>query len=494
MKREEERPGRLEATARALIAATAVALVALLAYTTLSRVGFPYELEWDEGWTVDAIRRILDGQSLWTSPSLEWLPYTYPPLFPYLSAALSALIGVGFLAPRLVSLTSAVGCLVVTFELVRRETGRAWCGLAAAGFLAGTYPRSGSWFDIGRVDTLFLLLVLAAVLILRGPPSARRSVAAGTVMALACLTKQTSVLPLACLSLYGLFEWRGWKRVALPVTSGFILAGTTLVLSALTDGWYYYATVTMPRLHGLGQVQMLGEYWTSDLGLTFVPAGLLALLALGRRFRDRSSDFVFWTTLTVGMLGASWISRLHGGGWLNVLQPAHAMLAILFGLGLGEMKKPGVVRAPLLVLAQAQLVLLFYSPAAHIPTARDVRDGDDFVAFLRDVEGEVYTPMHGFLPALAGKKVFAQDDYLVGILGTGDAAIVEPLLDEFHRAFETRRFAAVVIDYEDYRFMDLLREFYRPAGEVPGSFRPRKGPVRARQRVWVPRTDPKMGP
>src|SRR5439155_27192958 len=138
---------RLETVARVLLGAACAYLLVLLAYTTLSRIRFPYELEWLEGWTVESVRRVLAGKSLFVAPSVEWIPYPYTPLYTYSSAALASLIGVGFLAPRLVSLASAVGCLGLTFLLVRRETGSAFCGLAGAGFLAGTYPLSGAWFD-----------------------------------------------------------------------------------------------------------------------------------------------------------------------------------------------------------------------------------------------------------------------------------------------------------------------------------------------------------
>ena len=44
---------RLHRTARVLLGAAAVYFLVLLVYTTLSRIGFPYELEWLEGCTVD---------------------------------------------------------------------------------------------------------------------------------------------------------------------------------------------------------------------------------------------------------------------------------------------------------------------------------------------------------------------------------------------------------------------------------------------------------
>ena len=127
--------------------------VGLMIYTMLSRVGFPYALEWLEGWTVDSASRILEGKSLFVKPGIEWVPYIYTPIYTYLAAGVSKLIGIGFLAPRLISIAAALGCLVFVHRLVARETGSVPCGLAAAGFLAGTFPLSGAWFDIGRVDT-----------------------------------------------------------------------------------------------------------------------------------------------------------------------------------------------------------------------------------------------------------------------------------------------------------------------------------------------------
>ncbi|PYQ21413.1 MAG: hypothetical protein DMF81_15475 [Acidobacteria bacterium] len=302
---------RLETVARVLLGAACAYLLVLLAYTTLSRIRFPYELEWLEGWTVESVRRVLAGKSLFVAPSVEWIPYPYTPLYTYSSAALASLIGVGFLAPRLVSLASAVGCLGLTFLLVRRETGSAFCGLAGAGFLAGTYPLS-----IGRVDNLFLFFLLAAFLLVRSGDSIRHSALAGVMMGLAYLTKQTALLPLASLTLYVMFEQSGWRRFALPAVSGTIIAGTTLFFSLLTGGWYFFYTVRVPNGHGLGQEAMLAGFWRDDIGWTLAPAVAMGLVHLSRALRDawggRASGFVFYSTLTVGMLGASWISRLHG--------------------------------------------------------------------------------------------------------------------------------------------------------------------------------------
>jgi len=480
---------------RILLGAASVYLILLLAYTTASRIGFPYELEWLEGWTVDSARRVLEGKSLFVAPSLEFVPYIYTPLYTYAAAGLAKILGIGFLAPRLISLASAAGCLALTFSLVRRETASVFAGLAAAGLLAGTYPLGGSWFDIARVDTLFLLFLLAAFRVMRSGASINLSVWGGVLMGLAYLTKQTALLPLVALTLYALFQLEGWNRIVLPAVSGAIIGGSTLLFTFMTNGWYYFYTVTVPRLHGFGREDMLVDYWTEDLGWTLVPAGLLGALHLLLLIREvgqgRSARFVFYATLTVSMIGAGWTSRLHGGGWWNVLQPAHAMLAILFGLGLCDLAKArrriGGAALALYLVPAAQLGLVMYDPARHIPTAQDVADGDAFVAALREIDGEVYAPMHGYLPTLAGKQVFAHDGYLLTILRTGHRPVVSPLNAKFEEAFATQRFSAVVIDYEDYRFMNTLDAHYRFARELPGSFRPRIGPKRVPQKLYLPR-------
>jgi hypothetical protein len=134
--------------------------------------------------------------------------------------------------------------------------------------------------------------------------------------------------------------------------------------------------------------------------------------------------------------------------------------------------------------------MLRYEPSRYIPTAQDVRDGDAFVAALRALPADVYVPMHGHLPTMAGKRVFAHDGYVLTTLQSGIPSVIETLVPEFQRAFESGRFPAVVIDYEDYRFMEALRRRFRYAGALPGSFRPRIGPKGAPQRLYLWRGAP----
>ena len=115
-----------------------LSLVVLLVLMVL-RVRYPFELEWIEGATINSAQWILSGHFLYERPVLEFTPLIYNPLYFYLSAAFTALLGPGFLGPRLVSILATVGCCGLIFALVRHETRNWKAALAAAGFYAATF-------------------------------------------------------------------------------------------------------------------------------------------------------------------------------------------------------------------------------------------------------------------------------------------------------------------------------------------------------------------
>ena len=61
------------------------------------------------------------------------------------------------------SLVSSLVCFAVLARLVQRETASAAAGIAAAGLLAATYFAADTWFDVARVDSLFIALSVAAL-------------------------------------------------------------------------------------------------------------------------------------------------------------------------------------------------------------------------------------------------------------------------------------------------------------------------------------------
>ena len=108
--------------------ALALAFLALYFAIAPARIGYPFELEWMEGACVDHVRRVLAGRPLYVVPSLDFVPFVYPPLYFWVSAVAAKLIGVGFLPLRLVSFLSSLGCFAIIFPMVRRPSNlrRTW--------------------------------------------------------------------------------------------------------------------------------------------------------------------------------------------------------------------------------------------------------------------------------------------------------------------------------------------------------------------------------
>ena len=177
------------------LAAALAGLAAIGAYlfVALSRLDYPFALQQLEGNSLVEVHRILAGQPLYPAPTAGYVPDGYPPLYFLVSAAVARVLGAGYLSLRLVSLVSSLACFALLARLVQRETGSIAAGTGAAGVFAATYFTAGTWFDIGRVDSLFLALSLGGLYAARHMRGARGAIAAGALLAAAALTKQTAL-------------------------------------------------------------------------------------------------------------------------------------------------------------------------------------------------------------------------------------------------------------------------------------------------------------
>jgi hypothetical protein len=86
-------------------ALTMCACYYLAAYCVLGalRMPFPGALEWLESNMYYQMLRVLEGQSLYVEPSLEYVPSIYPPLYFHIAALLARIFGPGFWVLRLIS-------------------------------------------------------------------------------------------------------------------------------------------------------------------------------------------------------------------------------------------------------------------------------------------------------------------------------------------------------------------------------------------------------
>ena len=467
--------------ARILALAIGLVYVAVFLLVALGRIGYPFELEWMEGGAIAHVQRILAGQALYVPPSLDFVPFIYSPLYFYLSAGPSAVLGVGFVPLRLVSLVAALGCLVLIYLHVKRETGDRPAALLSACLFAAIYEISGAWLDLARVDSLFLLFLLAAIYALRAPASWSSQLAAGLLLSLSFLTKQTALVAGAPLMLWALWFRRRLSLWFIGPVIG-IIGLTTLLLDLAHDGWYAYYLFQPSQDPGVPRVLL--TFWTEDL-LAQLPVALLLVVAYfwGRLAGDRREAVAFYVLLAVGTLGASWFSRLRSGGYLNVLLPAYACLSLLFGLGahrlLETIRKRGGPRSSWLETAvyaavAVQLALLAYDPRRLVPSPDDLRAGNECVAKIAEFDGEVYVPFHAYLADRAGKRAWGSGNAGGDVFRSGDNPTSRALVGEIRLALREQRFAAILLDdsvliqWSGFwpLFRDDLDRFYTVSGPV----------------------------
>jgi 4-amino-4-deoxy-L-arabinose transferase-like glycosyltransferase len=469
----------------------------------LQRLVHPFELEWMEGGSLQHLVRILSGEALYVSPSIDFVPYPYPPFYYYAAIPFTSLVGVNLLALRMVSLLATLASAAILFALVRHETRRWDLGVVAAGLFVATYRISGAYMDVGRIDSLFVALVLGGIYLLRVRDDSLGLVFAGVVAFLATMTKQTGLAVFGPLFLWCLYrEWHAggrdtasYRRTICFVGSylGLMLIGTFLLSRGENTHFFFYILGAQSG-HEIRWPMLITFFW-SDLFLA-VPLAVIAAVIWIRRAEDKLGVF-FYAAYFIGTVLACIVPRIKVGGAMNNLIPLHASLVLVLGVALGALlhrHREWRWAAPLAaVCLVGQFAWLVFDPRIALPRPDDSADGMRLVKRLASIEGEVLIPAQGYLAGLAGKRVYAHQMPVDDLADSGLPG-AEALRAEFSEAIAARRFE-VIIDstssfLEHYPDDHVLKEHYQPTGPAfknPRSLVPRSGWQVSPGSVWVPR-------
>ena len=447
-----------------------ILFVLLYIIIALIRIRYPFELEWIEGALVDHVNWLLTGHKLYVQPSLDFVPYFYTPLYFYASAALSKITGIGFFPLRLLSFTASLGCFVIIYLFAKRETGSTFTGFLAVSFFAATYRISGFWFDIARVDMMFLLFMLIAIYLVRFHETWWGYLLAGIFISLSFLTKQNALLTAIPIALYCIIV-RPKLSVFFVGTAALLIAGSSIVLDRIHDGWFYYYVFGLAPHHYLLRHRMI-FFWFEDLLAPVPIASTFAIYYVFRRLADSPKKHgLFYLLISAGVLGGTWVTRMHTGAYVNVLIPAYAVISILFALGIyrlcnyikeisgnGQERIFRNARSLIYVLCIVQFAALVYNPTHELPTKADLEAGQRFIQTISLIPGDIWIPAHGYLPELAGKRSHAHGGSIADILRADQGPVAERLKREIEDAFRNQRFKALVMDKE--KFFVPFREYY----------------------------------
>ena len=427
-------------------------LLPVIAYIglALQRLTSPVLLEWMEGGSLQMMQRILSGKPLYGPPSIEFVPYTYTPLYFYVSALVSELVGDDLFPLRLVSFVASLSAFVFLFLLVRRESRSSLGGAAAVGLFAGSYAINGNWFDIARIDSLCFALLLAGMWLALGRGRALELITGGVLVALAFFTKQVALVVLGPLIVAIMIRHqRTGLYFAVPALSSIVFG--CLILDAIHGGWFLFYVLESPRTR-----------WQSNFSLAhlaraalieFIPVFLVSIAIsfpatwqMARRPSRAGTSFL----MAVGglFLASAW-GRVESINFLNSSIPAHLGLALLFGFSVGTYTRGSQrSRTPLLITMAFALQLWVFTILLQslVPTKRDLENQSRYTAFLGSLSSPVFVPDQGYASQLGPDNSFAHTIGMMDLMMGGDDATVERFQREMEEALNARRFETIVVD------------------------------------------------
>jgi len=401
---------------------------------SLSRISYPYSLEGMEGAHLIEVHRILNNQQLYTSPSLEYVPLIYPPLYFYLSAIFAKMVGFGFLPLRLLSLLATIGCVALILVLVFKETQNGFSAVISSGVFLATYNLTDSWFDLARIDMVFVFFLMLGLFFIRHCKSIKGAILSGLFLSLCILTKQTAIAFILPILIY-LFE--------LPQNHHF---------SMYSSFTFWFKDILKP----LGVAIIIGLYYFFGQ-----PKGKI------------SKNETFFLIIFLSFLLGSWIARSNVGGAGNTLIPAYLIISVLFGLGINRAMisiennytNQSTMQPYILIIILFQFVTLIYNPFSLVPTEYHKKATDQLMKEIEKTSGEVFMPSHNYLSLMAGKKPFINTFAfyeLTGKYGGDVLPLGDQILMELDKALIQKEYDLIITDLSDQEFFTKnLKENYK---------------------------------
>jgi hypothetical protein len=449
--------------------------ILIFIYIVIKRISFPFDLEWAEGAGINQVARILNGQNLYLKPDLLFSPVVYTPLYYHLSAGLTDVLGATLLSMRLVSLLSSVLTAGLIFWFVNNETRRSIAGWLAAALYLGCYNLSDGFYDLARVDALYVLVLICGLVLITRADSRLSFAAVGLFISLAFYVKQSAIIVfLPFIGWVLLTKLRNSWPLILSLLLGLSIPWSILQISS--DGWFSYYIFHLPRQHGFSVLSFV-DFWVGDtlsplaIAVGFSIFYILSkdfdrnrtqnkasgLSQLWQKFRQADSQDKILGLFTLGVFISAWATRSSNGGGPNNLIPVYMALSILFGLGFNQVVKylsihskelswlPGL----LICLVAIQFIGLIYNPFNYLPTDSDLRQNNLLLEEIIQSDHPVFIPYRSHLPGQAGKQshihiinMFELIGYFHGEVQTEGIVLVE----EIQRNICAQSYGLVVLD------------------------------------------------
>jgi hypothetical protein len=427
--------------------------VAFFVWVVSQRFRFPAELEWMSGGVAEHVDRVLRGEEIYVAPSARFVPYLYPPLHYWLSAVAAKVMTVPA-ACRVVSILATVVTGACVYRATKHLAQSTYWALVATSLFVGAYSITGYWYDLDRADTLATALLTSAFLVLLRPDSVRAAAVAGALLGLAFLAKQPGLVFLCAAIVALVLERRIRSAIAVIVGAAAVLVPLVLFLVARSDGWFWFYCIKMPASHGIDP-KLFTQFFVVDASKMFAivaAVGFVVVEVLGRLRRmwterasggstEPNNELLFGAFVVAGLFTSA-TSRLHIGGYVNVLVFLTTFGAIAFGVVCARLTKRHSVPVLEGVLALAALLQLghfLYDPDEAAPDKRRVLDAKLIEGHVRRLEqkGEVIAIGRAHLTKVP-------HFHIMGLMDVLRAGL--PVPDDLRTGLKERRYAAYIVD------------------------------------------------
>jgi hypothetical protein len=435
--------------AKVVVAAIVLGYIALFYFIAFRRLRYPLQLEWIKGAVLDMVRRAAHHQAVYAFPSKSYIPLIYTPVYAYVGAMLGHFTGINLMTLRLLSILATSGCGVIIFRYVQRVSRDSFAAWLAMGLFFALYAQTDGWFDLGRVDMLYLFFLLLGV------DAAQRglSIWAAVAFAVAFQTKQSGALIAVFVLAHDLHRPR---KLIEGLGTFAVLAGlSSWWLNHQSQGWYKYYTVYLPA-HHRWIIPKVVTFALHDLVHPLAVAIGMVILALalvlcGRVKDVRQRNFVACTT--AGIILSALSSRLHLGGSTNVTLPLYAWLCMLFGVSVAlvlaqakEFSGPISPALQLVVIAICglQFLQLFYHPDVFVPTPLQMAYAKDVQRRTSEMRGAVFSFHNVVDSGAAGDEALTNSMAIWDVLRADHGPAAQALRAELIRWFQQKEYAELI--------------------------------------------------
>ena len=426
---------------------------------TLSRITYPYEIEWVEGASLSQVIHFIETGKMYSPPSLYYVSMVYTPIYYYFSAFFASFLGVSFTPLRLVSLLSCIATSILIYRVVFDETKQKEIAFLSVSIFFMSFPISGSFYDIGRPDMLSAFFAILATVFLK-KNKINSVLFAGVLYSLAFFTKQPNIAFFIFAILYVLLFQREsfWLLLA---SFTFISIFLITLFATQNDGWFLYYSFKLPTNHRFNL--SLGRFleFLSDL---IIPIMIGLCFSLYKWVKSpkkayRDNTYRFYTLFMLCGIGVGLIGFIKIGGHRNAFVPGLGLFAITFGLGIQEvlqdvktiqlLDRMKIALYAIWLLCLFQFMLIVYNPMNLIPSKESALSGDYLVSIIEKIDGDVIIPRQNYLGYIAGKKVYFNQmamDEIQAEYGSQPMAEWSQIESELRDGIQSGQITTIILD------------------------------------------------